>query len=338
MEITVENHEQGIKEYTLKNKQGMTVKVINVGCSITDIIVPDKNGNFSNVVLRYDNLNEYFTNDHFLGAVIAPVAGRLQNSTLSVDNKTYSYSPNENGNLLHSGTVNPYQQIWNSKVEDNRVKFQNDIGADYPGNPKIKITYSLSETNELTLQYDIEAESNTLAAPTNHSYFNLSNSKDGNTKNHIIKSNTSHYLKMNNQLIAESVEACNGLFDLSNGREFTEVFKSEDEQIKIANGGFDHYFIFEKNKPSTKIYDQESGRVMTVTTTFPGMVFYTGNNLTDSVKLKDRKSQKYAGFCVETQESPFSLTLPLNHTVNIDKGSHYQRQTVFKFEVQNENK
>lgn len=321
-------HDKGIIEYILKNNNGMTVKLINVGCSITEILVPDRDGDYSNVVLRYETLEEYFRNEHFLGSVIAPIAGRLENAEFTIDDEVYSFTPNEGENLLHSGKLNPYNEIWDSSIEDDKVVFQYKVGNEYPGSPLFKVIYSLSDDNELKLEYEVSAESESAVAPTNHTYFNLGNED---TRDHLVRSNIESYLKMNENLIAESVENCEGLFDLQQGQLFSDVFASDDEQISIANGGFDHYFIFEEDDKSVNITDKKSGRTMKVTTTFPGMVLYTGNNLDESVVLKDRKAQKYAGFCVETQSSPAALKLLPDQEISIDKENTYKKETVFSF-------
>ena len=331
MNVIRKAHDKGIIEYILKNDNGMTVKLINIGCSITEILVPDKNGEYSNVVLRHESLEEYFRNEHFLGAVIVPLAGRLENAKFTINNEVYNFTTNEGDNLLHSGEINPYNKIWDSSMEDDKVVFQYKIGDEYPGAPLFTVKYMLSDDNELKLEYEVIAESETVVAPTNHTYFNLGAEDAG---SHLITSNTESYLKMNEKLIAKSVEKCEGLFDLKQECLFSDILTSNDAQIDIANGGFDHYFIFEEDNQSVHITDKNSGRAMTVKTTFPGMVLYTGNNLDESVILKDRKSQKYAGFCLETQCSPSALKLPLNQDLRIDRGVPYKKETVFSFSTE----
>ncbi|CDZ99127.1 Aldose 1-epimerase precursor [Jeotgalicoccus saudimassiliensis] len=331
MSVTYKEHEKGIVEYILKNNNGMTVSVINAGCSITEINVPDSNGDFTNVVLKYESLDEYLSNDHFLGAVIVPVAGRVENASFSIDDETYSFTPNEGTNMLHSGDVNPYNKIWGSSIKDDKVIFKYRMGNEYPGCPLFKVVYSLSDNNELKLEYEVTAESATVAVPTNHTYFNLSSSPEESAENHVIQSSAKSWLKMNESLIPTHVEPAEGLFDLSDGRLFSEVFKSDDEQIKIANGGFDHYFIFDEDDKSAVITDINSGRKMKVSTTFPGTILYTGNNMDERIRLKDRKAQKYAGFCVETQCTPAALNISLNQEVRIEAGVPYKHETVFSF-------
>lgn len=332
--VAYKEHNKGIIEYILKNNNGMTVKVINVGCSIIEIIVPDRNGVYSNVVLRYESLEEYFRNEHFLGSIIVPLAGRLENAEFTHKGNVYSFTPNEGDNLLHSGEINPYNKIWDSSIEDSKLVFQYRMAEEFPGRPVFKIVYSLTEENELKLEYEVTAESESVTVPTNHTYFNLGNEASENIGNHLIKSDTESWLKMNESLIPTSIEQCKGLFDLKEGRIFNEVFKGGDEQIKIANGGFDHYFTFNGKEKSAVIADEKSGRIMTVATSFPGMILYTGNNMDETLNLKDRKAQKYAGFCVETQCTPATLKLPLNQEVTINARVPYKKETVFSFAVE----
>lgn len=331
MNIIRKEHDKGIIEYILKNDNGMTVKLINIGCSITEILVPDRNGEYNNVVLRYETLKEYFKNEHFLGSVIAPVAGRIENAEFNINDKVYTFTPNEGDNLLHSGEINPYNKIWDSAIENDKVVLQYKIGDEYPGAPLFTVKYMLSDDNELKLEYEVSAESETVVAPTNHTYFNLGSEPDRNTANHVIKSNTESWLKMNNALITKSIEQPEGLFDLREGSPFSEIFSSDDEQLEIANGAFDHYFIFDEDDKAAVITDDKSGRVMKVSTTFPGMILYMGNNMDETINLKDRKSQKYAGFCVETQCTPAALKLPLDQELRIKADVPYRKETVFKF-------
>ena len=333
MEVSYNKSAYGIIEYTLKNGSGMTVKVINIGCSITEILVPDDTGKFSNVVLGYDNLEEYFRNEHFLGAVVAPVAGRVKDAEFTIGDETFSIEANEGDHLLHSGSLNLYNRIWESSIEGDRVVFHYRMGDEFPGKPLIKVMYSLDEDNALKLEYEVETDGPGIMAPTNHTYFNLSSDPTEDVSKQIIRSNFASYLKMDEDLIPLSVEVCKGIFDLKQGRPFKEVFENDDDQIEIANGGFDHYFMYEGEGGSVEVKDEASGRTLKMMTSFPGMVLYTGNNLGENVNLKDRKPQKHAGFCLETQESPAALKLPLGFDVEIDERETYKRETVFRFGV-----
>src|SRR5699024_5548354 len=243
----------------------------------------------------------------------------------------YSFTPNEGRNLLHSGELNPYNEIWESSIEEDKIVFQYKMDKRFPGDPLIKVMYSLNDENELKLEYEISAESKSIVAPTNHTYFNLSNVLEGdagghlvrsNTRSflkmdedllqesvavcigvfylkhdnevsagsksivaptnhtyvnlsnvmegdaggHLVRSNTRSFLKMDEDLLPESVAVCEGVFDLKHGRLLKDVFESDDGQVGIAGGGFDHYFIFEKDEKEVEITEKGSGRTLKVTT------------------------------------------------------------------------
>lgn len=334
MEITKKHFERGIIEYSLKNKSGMTVKVINIGASITEILVPDNRGAFSNVVLRHESLEDYFRNAHFLGSVVAPVAGRVENAEFTIGDRTYSFEPNEGRHLLHSGGLSAYDRIWESSVIGDKVVFEYKMDDGFPGKPLMKVMYSLNEDDELKLEYEVVADAASVVAPTNHTYFNLSNDMDENIGRHAIQADVSRVLEMDDESIPVLNAECNGIFDLREKRAFEAVFQNGDSQIETANGGYDHYFTFDGDSRVAEVGDERSGRTLKVTTTFPGMVLYTGNNLDGSVKLKDRKAQKYGGFCLETQESPAALKLPLGFDVQVGADEIYRRETVFSFGVE----
>ncbi|WP_342387861.1 aldose epimerase family protein [Salinicoccus bachuensis] len=334
MKITEKKHQDGIVEYLMENSTGMKVELLNIGASITGIHVPDRNGDFSNVVLRNDSLEEYRGNLHLLGATIAPIAGRVRGAEIEVEGQKYRFDSNDGNHTLHSGEVGVQNKVWKSTVVEEagveKVKFTISVD-DYPWHPEISILYSLGEDDALKLEYEVGSEGPTAVAPTNHVYFNLNGDPARTIGNHFVKSSASRYLKMDEELIPVSVEPCEGMFDLGADRRLQEVFESEDPQLKLANGGFDHYFLYE-GKDHFEVYEPESGRKVTLETDFPGLVFYTGNNLDDGLPLADRKPQKYMGFCMEAQASPAAVHLDLGF--GIETSGDYRRETVFRFSVE----
>ncbi|MFA7744387.1 aldose epimerase family protein [Salinicoccus roseus] len=334
MKISEKKHKDGIVEYTMENSTGMKVELLNIGAGITGIHVPDRNGNFSNVVLRNDSLEEYRGNLHLLGATIAPVAGRVKGAEIEVDGQKYRFDKNDGNHTLHSGEVGVQNKAWESGIVEEtgveKVKFTTKID-DYPGRPEVSILYSLGEDNALALEYAVRSAGPTAVAPTNHVYFNLNSDLEATVGNHFVKSSASHYLKMDDALIPESIEACEGIFDLREGRMLQEMFDSSDPQIEVANGGYDHYFLLE-GEDHFEVSEVDSGRKVTMTTNFPGLVFYTGNNLDEGLPLAGRKPQKYMGFCLEAQASPAAAHMDLGF--RIEASGDYRRRTVFRFSVE----
>ncbi|MCG7331839.1 aldose epimerase family protein [Salinicoccus roseus] len=334
MKINRKNHEDGIVEYVLENSTGMKVELLNIGASITGIHVPDRNGNLSNVVLRNDFLEEYKGNLHLLGATIAPVAGRVKDAEIEVDGQKYRFDKNDGNHTLHSGELGVQNKAWESGIVEEagveKVKFTTTID-NYPGDPEINILYSLEKEGALALEYVVRSAGPTAVAPTNHVYFNLNSDLEATVGNHFVKSSASDYLKMDDALIPESIEACEGIFDLREGRMLQEMFDSSDPQIEVANGGYDHYFLLE-GEDHFEVSEVDSGRKVTMTTNFPGLVFYTGNNLDEGLPLAGRKPQKYMGFCLEAQASPAAAHMDLGF--RIEASGDYRRRTVFRFSVE----
>ena len=334
MKINRKNHEDGIVEYVLENGTGMKVELLNVGASIIGIHVPDRNGEFSNIVLRNESLEEYRGNLHFLGATIAPVAGRVKDAQIELDGEVHRFDSNDGPHLLHSGDAGVHTKMWEDAVIDEdgieKVKFTTSV-EDYPGTPEVSILYSLGEDNALKLEYEVKSMGPTAVAPTNHVYFNLNSDTETTIGNHFVRSGASRYLKMDDTLIPESIAACEGIFDLQKGKALQEVFESDDAQIEVANGGYDHYFLLE-GEDHIEVYEPKSGRKVTMDTDFPGLVFYTGNNLDDGLPLAERKPQKYMGFCMEAQVTPAAQHMDLGFEMEAQEMD--RKETIFRFSVE----
>ncbi|GAB3057138.1 aldose epimerase family protein [Salinicoccus sesuvii] len=335
MKVSEQHHDADIILYTMENNSGMKVEVINVGASIIGIHVPDRDGVFGNIALQNKTLEEYYGNMHLLGATIAPIAGRVKDAEIKVDSGTYPLDKNEGAHALHSGELGTQNKIWESEIVEvgdiYKLRFHTKIAGSFPGNPEISLLYSLSDDNELKMEYEVDSTVATAVAPTNHVYFNLNNNPDQTVSNHIVESDADKYLKMDENLIPLSVEQCEGVFDLSEGQRFRDIFSSDDAQIKVANGGFDHYFLLDKNG-HFEVREENSGRKVSMKSDFPGLIFYTGNNLDDGLPLANREPKQYMGFCMEAQRSPAAQYLDLG----FDIVSHCKEkwETIFSFSIE----
>lgn len=334
MKISEQNHDADIILYTMENNSGMKVEVINVGASIIGIHVPDRDGKFSNVVLQNKTLEEYYGNLHLLGATIAPIAGRVKDAEIKVGDETYTLDSNEGRHTLHSGELGTQNKIWESEIIEveniYKLRFHTKIDGSFPGNPEVSLLYSLNDDNELKMEYKVDSAGVTAVAPTNHVYFNLNNDPDQTVSNHVVESDADKYLRMDEKLIPLSAERCEGIFDLSEGKRFEDVFNSDDEQIRRANGGFDHYFLLNAND-RFEVSEEKSGRKVNMKSDFPGLIFYTGNNLDDGLPLEGREPKQYMGFCMEAQRSPAAQYLDLGFDI-VSRGKE-KWQTVFGFSV-----
>ncbi|QGQ48511.1 aldose epimerase family protein [Metabacillus sediminilitoris] len=332
------------KEYTLTNDRGMAVSVLNFGGIITKIIVPDRDGNSENVVLGYKDYNEYESNPHYFGAIIGRVAGRIQGASFEIDNKTYPLEANNGENHLHGGSNGFHQVIW----EVTPIQAKKEIGLNlsyksvdgesgYPGNVEIVVSYTLNNENQIIIDYKASSDKTTPFTLTNHTYFNLS----GNTKNivqdHHVTIDSSSFVELDEYLIPTGkllhVEGTS--FDFRTGHTLGDGFNNEFIQNKIAENGYDHYFIFDNSREYNAIVREPgSGRVLSINTNHPGMVMYTSNSLNEGLELAEGSSRKYLGVCFETQESPASLHHEGFPNAILKPGENYHKQTVFTFGIE----
>lgn len=303
------------QEYTLTNNKGMSASFLDYGGIITKIRVPDRNGKTENVVLCYKNYADYEANPNFFGALIGPVAGRIQDASFELDGQLYSLEKNEGIHHLHGGTSGFHQIIWDIEPfesEDHIGVKLTHTSADgvggYPGNVDVVITYTLNNDNELTMDYWASTDQTTPLTLTNHSYFNLSGDLKNTVHEHRVTANSDHFVELDQELIptGKKLDVTASNFDFRKGRKLGDGFADNSVQHKVANNGYDHYFLF-NDKGNVAITEADSGRTLSIKTDQPGMVMYTSNNLDEGLELNEGRSRKYLGVCFETQASPASL-------------------------------
>jgi len=331
------------KEYTLTNNHDMTVSVLDYGGIITKILVPDRNGTIENVVLGYKEYKDYEENPNFFGAIIGPVAGRIKAASFELDNKTYNLAANDGPNHLHGGPEGYHQVIWNVssfKTDDTVglvLTYKSTAGeAGYPGNVDIRATYTLTDNNQLFLDYMASSNEKTLLTLTNHTYFNLSGNLKTTVHEHTLSLDSSEFVELDEQLIPTGrIVNVNGTpFDFHDERAIGVGFNDDYEQNKIVGNGYDHYFLFDKNSDHQVVLKEPiQGRMMTVKTTQPGMVLYTANGLSEGLPLAEGLSKKYQGVCFETQASPASLHYAELPRIILNTSEIYHQQTVFTFSL-----
>lgn len=327
--------------YTLINNNDIAISVLNYGGIITRILTPDKHGNNENIVLGYEQLSDYTENPNRLGAIIGPVAGRIANAEFTLDDKTYHLEKNDGKHHLHGGEAAFNRVIWDAKpfrsAEEVGITLTHqspDGGGGYPGNVNVTVTYTLNNHNQLIMNYDAESDATTPLALTNHSYFNLSGDLKNTVHNHQVTLDSSRFAELDQALIptGNRLDVASTVFDFRIERQLAGGLNSNAEQIQIAGGGYDHYFIFDDHRQEDVVVrDPASGRMMTVKTDQPGMVMYTANGLDDELTLKERHGQKHLGVCFETQGSPASLHHNSFPNIVLESGESYRKQTVFTF-------
>lgn len=341
MNIETEDILNKWKLFTLTNQQGMKVSFLNYGGIITEIIVPNKDGVMENVVLGFKDYADYEDNKNFFGAITGRVAGRIQDAELTLNGKLYPLEKNENSHHLHGGSKGLYQVIWDAEPfqSDDTVgvklsHLSPDGDSGYPGNLDITVTYTLNNDNEFIIDYAATTDKTTALTLTNHSYFNLSGNLAETIHNHHITMASSEFVELDEELIptGEKLDVTGTTFDFQNGRKLSDGIGQPAIQHQVANGGYDHYFIFDQHKEDKVIVKEEnSGRILKVKTNQPGIVMYTGNGLTDDLELLEGKSKQYLGVCLETQSSPASLHHDDFPSVVLEPSEKYEKQTTFSF-------
>ncbi|KAG4080429.1 hypothetical protein HA402_013887 [Bradysia odoriphaga] len=330
---------QEVLQYTLKNANGMEVKILNYGGTITDIITPDKQGQKGNVVLSYDSLSGYQQKGQpYFGALVGRYANRIANAKFTLDGKEYKLAANNNGNTLHGGLKGFDKVVWAATPAGDsslQLVYNSKDGEEgYPGNLTATVVYTLTPDNALQISYKATTDKATPINLTNHAYFNLSAGKDSTILGHELSLKASKFTPVNDKLIPT------GKLDPVKGTpmDFTTA-KKIGADIGKVKGGYDHNWVLDKKEGELEtiatLYDPTSGRYMEVATTQPGIQFYTGNFL-DGTLTNTRGGQKYvqnAALCLETQHFPDSPNQPSFPSVILKPGETFSQTTVYKFSV-----
>ncbi|AIF44587.1 aldose epimerase family protein [Virgibacillus sp. SK37] len=344
MHITSEQVVNKWKQYTLTNDQGMEVSILNFGGIITKLIAPDKDGNKENIVLGYENLEEYAENPNYFGAVVGRVAGRTANATFELNGRRYELDANEGKHHLHGGKHGFSHVVWHAETFSTDravgVKLTHespDGESGYPGNVRVTVTYSLTNANELVIDYEADTDQPTVLAMTNHSYFNLRGNLKDSIAGHQVRISSNEFVELDKELIptGHKLEVGETPFDFRHGRALQDGIVSEHVQNQLVGNGYDHYFIFQEDaSKQVKVTEPISGRTMEIATDQPGMVMYTGNGLNEGLQLVGGSSQKHLGVCFETQGSPASLEHKGFPDIRLEAGETYKKKTTFRFDVE----
>jgi aldose 1-epimerase len=326
-----------IKEYVLKNKNGMEAVILNYGGIVKSLLVPDKNGNLQDVVLGFDSIGQYLrTENPYMGAIIGRYANRISRGVFVMDGRSYTLESNDNENSLHGGIKGFDKVVWNAAKKGNSLRLRYvsiDGEGGYPGNLNVEVMYELTDDNELKITYAATTDKPTPVNLTNHSYFNLSGDYSESVLNHILHLNADKYTPVDETLIPTGEIARTG----GTPFDFTTP-KAIGEDIQQVPGGYDHNFVLNKLGDSltlaATLYHEGSGRFMEMFTTEPGVQFYSGNFLDGSLTGKGGKPyQKHAGLCLEAQHFPDSPNRPEFPDTILQPGEKYSQTTVYKFSI-----
>lgn len=336
---------QTVVKYTLKNKSGMWTDIMTWGATVMTLYTKDQNGRFDDVVCGFDKLSDYPTKSPYFGCIVGRYGNRIANGKFSLEGKTYTLAINNTPNSLHGGIKGFDKRNWSAKVvksgDEPAVEFtyvSKNGEEGFPGKLTAHVTYTLTAQNALRIDYAVTTDKTTVANLTNHSYFNLAGSHGVNNLDHVVKINADRFTPVSKTLIPtgelKSVEGTP--FDFRSPMIIGARIDAADEQLQFG-GGYDHNYVI--NGPAgtlreaVSVFEPTTRRLMTVSTTEPGVQFYTGNFL-NGIRGKGGKNypRRYA-FCFETQRFPDSPNHPAFPTTTLKPGQTYRSTTIYRFGI-----
>lgn len=331
--------------YTLTNAKGMRTCITNYGGIVTSLLVPDREGKLADVVLGYDSLDEYVKNNPYFGALIGRYGNRIAKGRFTLDGREYKLAQNNNGNHLHGGLKGFDKVLWaaqevrTKKGPGLRLTYVSKDGEEgYPGKLSVTVTYTLTDANELAIQYQAKTSKPTPVNLTNHSYFNLAGAGTGDILGHLLTLQADRFTPVDAGLIPTGeLRPVEGTpFDFRKPTAIGKRIALKDEQLTLG-GGYDHNFVLSKKEArgmtlAARVFEPKSGRVMEVLTSEPGVQFYSGNFLDGTNVGKGGKPYKHRyGFCLETQHFPDSPNKPEFPSTFLGPNQSYATTTIYRF-------
>ncbi len=329
-----------VDEYTLSNGHGLTMKVITLGGIVTELHVPDRTGKIGDVCLGCSNLEEYLEGHPFFGAIAGRVANRIDKGKFSLNGKEYTLATNNGAHHLHGGKVGFDKVVWTAAPVERKgevgleLKYTSKDGEEgYPGTLQSTVTYWLTESNEWRIVYKATTDKATPVNLTQHAYFNLAGHASGTILDHLMTIHADSYTPTDESLTPTGkIDPVKGTpFDFTKPTPIGKRIK----EIKADPQGYDlNYVLREGNVSTAEVTDPKSGRVLNVTTTEPGVQFYSGNFLDGTLKGHGGKVYpKRGGFCLETQHAPDSVNQPEFPKSDLMPGDVYTSTTIYKFKT-----
>jgi aldose 1-epimerase len=336
-----------VTRYTMANSSGMRVSVLTYGGIIQSLWVPDREGRQANVVLGYDNLADYLARSPFFGALIGRYANRIANAAFTLDGTTYALPANNNGNTLHGGPQGFDKRVWtgSSFANSDRVgvvlEYVSPAGEmGFPGTLDTHVTYTLTKANALQIDYRATTDAPTVVNFTNHSYFNLGGEGSGTIYNHTLRINASNYTPVDSELVPTGdVSPVFGTpMDFTVKTPIGQRLRDKFQQLIYAQG-YDHNWVLDRSdgtglQRAARVRDPDSGRVLVVRTTEPGVQFYSGNFLNGTIfGTSNRAYRQGDAFALETQHFPDSPNQPTFPTTVLRPGEVFTSSTVYRFDA-----
>ncbi|HEY0874031.1 MAG TPA: aldose epimerase family protein [Vicinamibacterales bacterium] len=333
-----------VERFTLRNAAGMEVQAISYGGIITSLRVPDRNGRFEDVVLGFDRLDDYLKDHPFFGAIIGRYGNRIAGGRFTLDGTTYTLATNDGPNHLHGGNKGFDKVLWKAAPVDGRnavtfTRTSPDGEEGYPGNLQVQVTYTLTDENELIVDYLATSDKPTVVNLTQHSYFNLAGQASGDILGHQLMLNADRYTPVNDTLIptGELAPVEGTPFDFRKPTAIGARIDGSHPQLKSGKG-YDHNWVLNRSgsglQRAARVVEPKTGRTLDIRTTEPGIQFYAGNFLDGTLTGKGGARYNHrTGFCLETQHFPDSPNHPKFPSTTLRPGEKYTSRSVFTFGV-----
>lgn len=327
------------KFFTLTNSNGVKCQLSNYGARVISLNAPDKNGVLEDIIVGYNTVEDFFTkHDAYYGATVGRYANRINEGSFKIDNKVYQLEINNGDNALHGGVNGFDKKYWEViLLSESSITFRyisSDMEEGYPGELSVEVTYTLSSSNELVIDYKAVTTAKTIVNLTNHSYFNLSGSTLNDVLNHEVLINADFITEVDSSSIptGKFYEVDNTPFDFRTFKTIGKEINSDNEQLNYGNG-YDHNFVLNDNNLAARVIEPISGRTLEVYTDQPGMQFYVGNFLKGEIGKNNEPINKRTAFCLETQHFPDSPNRPEFPSTVLEKGEVFTSQTIYKVGV-----
>jgi aldose 1-epimerase len=338
---------EAVDRYTLKNCKDMEVKIITYGGILQEISVPDRKNKVANVTLGFDNLADYVARSPFFGCITGRYANRIANGQFTLDGTTYQLPINNPPNSLHGGFVGFDKHVWaatpftTSKTVGLVLEFTSPDGDQgYPGELTTKVTYTLTQQNEIVMDYHATTDAPTIVNLTNHAYWNLQGEGTSSIDDHVLELNAPQYTPVDSTLIPTgAIDPVAGTpLDFTKATAIGDRIRNGHPQLVIGRG-YDHNWVLDRPSPddtklirAARVHEPDSGRVLSVWTTEPGIQFYSGNFLDGTlVGTSGRMYRQGDGFALETQHYPDSPNHANFPSTVLRPGEVYETQTIYEF-------
>ena len=333
--------------FILKNKKGMTAAITNYGGRIVSLLVPDKAGKMTDVVVGFGSVDDYINStEPYFGATIGRYGNRIAKGKFTLDGKSYSLYKNNGPNTLHGGKKGYQAVVWDAlQLNDTTLKLSylsKDGDENFPGNLNINVTYSLTGDNALQINYEAVTDKSTVINLTNHAFFNLNGEGSGTILNHSMQIFADRYTPVDTTLIPTGkLDSVHGTpFDFTSPQSIGSRIETKVDQLKNGKG-YDHNFVLNENGVTNlhlaaKVIGDRSGIIMEVSTVEPGLQFYSGNFMQSKNTFKSgAKDDLRTAFCLETQHFPDSPNQPQFPTTTLTPGKKYLTESMYKFSIKN---